>query len=106
MDFQRLEMPAFSRGIGVEGSTKAHGGTINHPIIVGGVLVEPGDIVFGDNDAVVVIPKGMAMEVLRKTQEREAEEEQIMRDILDGKYVTFDLGYREVYDALALSEEV
>lgn len=105
MDFQRLEVPAFSRGIGVEGSTKAHGGTINHPVIVGGVLVEPGDIVFGDNDAVVVVPKRMAEDVLRKTHEREEEEEQIMRDILSGKYVTFDLGYREVYDALGLSEE-
>lgn len=106
MDFKKLGMPAFARGIGVEGTTKAHGGTINHTVVVGGVVVEPGDLIFGDNDAVVVVPKGIAAEVLRKANEREQEEEQIMRDILDGKYVTLDLGYREVYSALGLSEEV
>lgn len=105
MDFKKLGMPAFSGGIGVEGSTKAHGGSINHTIIVGGVTIEPGDIIFGDNDAVVVVPKGIAEEVLRKTNEREAEEDAIMQDILAGKYVTFDLGYREVYNKLNLSEE-
>ena len=105
MDFKRLEMPAFSRGIAVEGSTKAHGGTINHTIVIGGVVVEPGDIIFGDNDAVVVIPKTIAEEVLNKANEREEEEEQMMQDILAGKYVTLDLGYREVFDSLDLSEE-
>lgn len=105
MDFKRLGVPAFSRGIAVEGSTKAHGGSINHPIVVGGVVVEPGDIIFGDHDAVVVVPRKIAEEVLLKTNEREAEEDTIMQDILEGKYVTFDLGYREAFDALGLSEE-
>lgn len=105
MAFRELELPAYSRGISVQGSTKAHGGFINHPAVVCGVMVRPGDIVFGDNDAVVVVPREQAEEILRRTREREAEEEQILEDILNGKYTTFDLGYREVYEKLGLSEE-
>lgn len=105
MDFKKLEFPVYSRGINVKSSTKAHGGTINHPIIVCGVLVNPGDIVFGDNDSVVVVPKGIAEEVYRKTLEREEREEVTLRRILNGEGTTFDFIYKSVYEKLNLDEE-
>ena len=39
------------------------------PVKVGGVMVHPGDIVVGDVDGVVVVPKGQAAEVLKMAQE-------------------------------------
>jgi 4-hydroxy-4-methyl-2-oxoglutarate aldolase len=30
-------------------------GTINHPIVIGGELVRPGDLVFGDDDGVCIV---------------------------------------------------
>ena len=38
-------------------------GAVNVPVVCGGVLVEPGDIVLGDDDGVVVVPGSMAAEI-------------------------------------------
>lgn len=56
-------------------STKAVGGYINHPITISGVLVNPGDLIFADNDSVVCVPRQMAEEVYRRTKQREDEED-------------------------------
>ncbi len=49
---------------------------------VGGVWVEPFDIIFGDMDGVVVIPKHLAEEVLAKAEEMFAAEDAIIQDFL------------------------
>lgn len=105
MAFKELGVPAFSRAVSIKGSTKVQKGKINHPVVVGGVLVNPGDIVFGDNDAVVVVPKEIAAEMLQKAKAREEEEDQILEDILAGKYTTFGLDYSEVYANLGMTED-
>lgn len=66
MMMQRIGFPVWSRGISVKRSTKRTPGTINHPIVIGNVYVEPGDLVVADNDAVVIVPKADAEEVLQK----------------------------------------
>ena len=88
MTFQELGLPVFSRGVNVKFATKANGGYINHPIAVCGVEVRPGDIVFGDNDAVVVVPR----------------EDVLLKRILAGEGTTYDLLFQENYEALGLSE--
>lgn len=46
----------FSGGICVKGTIKETLGTLNQPIVLGGVLVRPGDVVIGDGDGLVVVP--------------------------------------------------
>jgi 4-hydroxy-4-methyl-2-oxoglutarate aldolase len=41
----------------------------NIPVECGGVTVRPGDIIFADEDGVVVVPQDRAAEVLKKAQE-------------------------------------
>jgi len=60
----RLGFPAFSRTVSPGSCDKDGPGEINVPVCCGGVVVSPGDIVVGDNDGVVVIPAGDAVEVL------------------------------------------
>lgn len=53
----------------------------NCKIECGGVVVNPGDIIFGDIDGIVVIPSDLALEVINKAYEK-AEKENIVRDAL------------------------
>ena len=38
------------------------------PVSIGGVLIRPGDVIFGDIDGVIVIPRQLAMEVLEQAE--------------------------------------
>ena len=40
----------------------------NCPVTIGGVRVEPGDYVFGDEDGVVIVPSALTLEVLEKAE--------------------------------------
>jgi regulator of RNase E activity RraA len=57
----------------------------NRPIGCGGVAVYPGDIVVGDADGVVIIPRAIADEVAREAAEQERMEAYIQRRVADGE---------------------
>ena len=54
------------------------------PIVCGGVEVCPGDLIFGDVDGVVVIPKGLAQEVIRLAREKARGEDLVRRELRQG----------------------
>jgi len=60
-----LGFPAFSRAVCAGGCDKDGPGEVNSPIACGNTVVMPGDIVVGDGDGVVVVPREEAREVLR-----------------------------------------
>jgi 4-hydroxy-4-methyl-2-oxoglutarate aldolase len=75
---KKLNFPVFSRGTTVAASGKASAGEINVPISCGGTAVNPGDIIVGDADGVVVIPRseeesvlGKSLDKMRKDEARE-----------------------------------
>ena len=49
--------PVFAAGLNPSGPTKSSPGRVNHPVSVAGASIEPGDLVVGDADGVVVIAK-------------------------------------------------
>ena len=57
----------------------------NVPIACGGVAVYPGDVVVGDGEGVVVIPRGIADEVAADTFEQEKLEEFVQQEIASGR---------------------
>ena len=106
MMMQRIGFPVWSRGISVKRSTKRTPGTINHPIVIGNVYVEPGDLVVADNDAVVIVPKADAEEVLQKVLERERSEEETLKHVRqNGSYLFARYGFDKMYVELGLTEE-
>jgi regulator of RNase E activity RraA len=56
----------------------------NVPIRVGEVDVHPGDFVVGDRDGVLVVPRALTLEVLRRAEEVAATEDLVRKAVLDG----------------------
>ena len=54
------------------------------PISIGGVLIRPGDVIFGDIDGVIVIPRELAMEVLEEAEAIRDGEVTIKQMVRDG----------------------
>jgi 4-hydroxy-4-methyl-2-oxoglutarate aldolase len=54
------------------------------PIWVNGVLVNPGDIIVGDSDGVLVIPQNIALDVLIETERRSQNETETRKLLRDG----------------------
>ena len=80
----------FHAGISMRGPSKPALGAVNHPVSVGGVIVNPGDVVFGDDDGVVVVPRERLSEAVQKAGER-AEAEQRMREAIKNGARLYDL---------------
>ncbi|MEQ9333986.1 ribonuclease activity regulator RraA [Thalassobaculum sp.] len=59
--------------------------TLNQPVACGGVAVYPGDIMVGDLEGVVVIPRHLADEVAKDAFEQEILEEFIIGEVRAGK---------------------
>lgn len=71
---RRVGLPLFCAGITPNSPTRSGPGTVNAPVVLGGVAVEPGDIVVGDQDGVVVVPQRRAAAVAERLAEIEAAE--------------------------------
>lgn len=62
---ERVQMPIFSRGLSPSAKRGGDGpGSLNIPVICGGVIVHPGDIILGDMDGVVVLRPETAQSVV------------------------------------------
>jgi len=57
----------------------------NVPIACGGVAVYPGDVIVGDGEGVVVIPRGIADEIAAQSHEQEKLEEFVQLEIAAGR---------------------
>jgi 4-hydroxy-4-methyl-2-oxoglutarate aldolase len=69
-----LGFPVFSAGFNPAGPTKFVPGRINHPISAGGVTVNPGDLIVGDADGVVVVERAKAPAMMALAQKKVADE--------------------------------
>lgn len=84
-DIEAMGFPVFSRGLCIRGTTSYEEGTLNKPIIIGDVMIHPGDIIVGDRDGVVVVPQDRIQEAIEKATARETREESIRAQLRQGK---------------------
>ena len=69
-DLTAMQFPAFSRAISAQGTVKETAGYVNIDIVCAGALVHPGDVIVGDVDGIVVVPRQDAPEVVRLCEAR------------------------------------
>lgn len=86
VECEKLRFPVFSRSIvpsSSVGRTKVVG--VNVPILCGGILVNPRDLIVGDDDGVVVIPREKLKQVVELAKEMDENERKVVEELKRGK---------------------
>ncbi|MCT7328013.1 4-carboxy-4-hydroxy-2-oxoadipate aldolase/oxaloacetate decarboxylase [Ralstonia mojiangensis] len=94
--------PVFCRGLSIKGTTKIQPGKLNVPICIGDVEIQPGDIIVGDCDGVVVVPRLQADKTAAESVAREDKEAQFRQRIEDGATTVELLGLADTLQRLQL----
>ncbi len=105
LQVKELAFPAFGRGLSVKGTVKESLGWINHPISVGGVTVNPGDLILGNDDGVVVIPGDVLDQLLPACCEFEEKTRRSEKRMSEGESVLQVFGYDKLLREKGLTEE-
>jgi 4-hydroxy-4-methyl-2-oxoglutarate aldolase len=105
VDLRAMGFAVWSAAVNAQGTVKATPGAVNVPIIVGGVVVNPGDAVIADDDGVMVVPRLEVAAAITASQARTEKEAAARAAYLEGavsmdqnklRDVLADLGVRYV----------
>lgn len=86
----RVNFPVFARGVSIKGTMKCFPGEMNVPIDLAGVRVNPGDIVVGGSDGVVIVPRDELSNVITRARAIKHREAEMIARIKSGE-LTLDL---------------
>jgi RraA family protein len=80
------DFPVYARGVTPTGPLHRGPGEINHPVCAGGIVVEPGDIIVGDQSGVVVVPREIARELLDRLEASAVKESDYASAVAHGDF--------------------
>jgi RraA family protein len=83
---RRRPFPVFARGVTHRGPHKNGPGEVGVPVSIGGMVVQPGDLVVGDEDGVLAVPVADAPAVIAGAQAQAAKEAEALTAIAEGRY--------------------
>ncbi len=83
---QELDFPVFARGTTPIGPLHRGPGEINFPICLGGVVVNPGDLIVGDSTGLVVVPQAIAEELLGRLKSHKASNASYFDSVKKGNF--------------------
>ncbi|GAA4119290.1 4-carboxy-4-hydroxy-2-oxoadipate aldolase/oxaloacetate decarboxylase [Enteractinococcus coprophilus] len=101
-DLADMDFPVFAKAIHARGAVKETLGSVNIPVTCAGAVVIPGDVVVGDADGVVVVPRDTVAEVVEASKAREAKEAGVRERLAAGELGLDVYGMREKLAAKGL----
>ncbi|HEV7185148.1 MAG: 4-carboxy-4-hydroxy-2-oxoadipate aldolase/oxaloacetate decarboxylase [Actinomycetales bacterium] len=96
-ELRELGLPVFSGSVSIKGTVKETLGHINQPLVFGGELIYPGDVIKGDADGIVVVRRDEVDDAIALSAARDAKEADLIELYKQGR-TTIDLC--ELHDVL------
>lgn len=82
--FRKDNFPIYAKGVTHRGPYKDGPGEVNVPISIGGLVINPGDLLIGDEDGLVSIPLEKAEEMIKLVEIQQEKEQRMMNEIENG----------------------
>ncbi|MEB2847800.1 4-carboxy-4-hydroxy-2-oxoadipate aldolase/oxaloacetate decarboxylase [Rhizobiales bacterium RZME27] len=106
LQLRELGFPVFSLSTCIKGTVKETLGTTNDSIIVGGEIINPGDVIVGDADGLVVVRRNEVAEAAKLSQAREDAEAGFIEAYKAGASVIEVSKLEEVLKAKGLTVDI
>lgn len=85
-EIRERDFPVYARGVNHRGPYKDGPGEINVPVCIGGMVVNPGDIVVGDQDGLLAFAPAEAALLIEKAQAQGRKEAETMQAMKEGRW--------------------
>lgn len=87
-EIAQANLPVYAAGVTHRGPYKDGPGEINVPVSFGGMVIQPGDLILGDEDGCLCIPRGEVAAVYAATAAKNDAEAKMMEDIANDRLDT------------------
>lgn len=84
---EEVSLPVFARGTTPVGPLHRGPGEINYPIACGGVVTNPGDVVVGDADGLVIVPSNIAEDLIERLQQQKEASQNYLASVQRGEFL-------------------
>ncbi len=102
-ELTEMQFPVWAKAFSAKGTVKATPGSVNIPVVCAGAIVNPGDIIIGDRDGVVVVPKTEAANVAEASRTRMERENKARERLANGELGLDIYGLREKLQSLGVT---
>ena len=99
-----IAFPVFASHVSVSYPGKRGPGAVNVPVVVAGATVNPGDLIVGDADGVIVIPPSQVETAIRNAEARMAKEAELKRRLDEGQTLYDLAGMKALFAAAEIVE--
>ncbi|MFG2453881.1 4-carboxy-4-hydroxy-2-oxoadipate aldolase/oxaloacetate decarboxylase [Streptomyces sp. NPDC048512] len=102
-ELRAMGFPAWAAAVSPQGTVKATGGSVNVPVVLGGQVVRPGDVILADDDGVVCVPRADARRTAEASEAREHKEALARAAFRDGELGLDRYGLRDTLARLGVT---